>query len=191
MQTQKYCKSCDKEILAISEENKNKVNHVLHLLLTIVTVFIPIPFPGWWAIIWVILGFISMITPTWWRCSVCGGLAQLDKDTSKAFSDFGKDLSDFGKAWSFLIDVCKSVVRDWGKGPRKWQMPRTNKGIVEEHRNDFSTNEEDGCGESNYAVIDPVTGSEIKNLTRCKYIHPNISHEEWDKIADVKDRDQW
>ena len=90
MQAQKYCKSCDKEILAISEENKNKVNHILHLLLTIVTVFIPIPFPGWWAIIWVILGFISIITPTWWRCSVCGGLAQLDKDTSKACSDFSE-----------------------------------------------------------------------------------------------------
>jgi hypothetical protein len=92
MQTQKYCKSCDKEILAISEENKNKVNHVLHLLLTIVTVFIPIPFPGWWAIVWVFLGFISMITPTCWRCSVCGGLAQLDKDTSKLFTEIKNGL---------------------------------------------------------------------------------------------------
>jgi hypothetical protein len=60
-QSSKFCKDCDKQVLA----TRNGVNHVLHLILSIFTV-------GFWVIIWVLLIIRDLIVPGDWRCQVCG-----------------------------------------------------------------------------------------------------------------------
>lgn len=52
-----YCTQCNKQVLI----NKKGVNHILHLILTILTL-------GWWLIIWILLSI------SWgdWKCSQCG-----------------------------------------------------------------------------------------------------------------------
>lgn len=42
---------------------KERINHVLHLLLTLVTA-------GLWLVVWVVLGLLSMLRP--YRCRACG-----------------------------------------------------------------------------------------------------------------------
>jgi hypothetical protein len=56
-QTRRYCPSCQTEVLAI----KPTPNHILHLLLSIVT-------GGLWLIFWLMLSF-KVET---WRCARCG-----------------------------------------------------------------------------------------------------------------------
>lgn len=55
----KYCKHCDKQVLATGE----KPNHILHLLLTLVTA-------GLWIIPWIIISGKSNLSR--YRCSQCG-----------------------------------------------------------------------------------------------------------------------
>lgn len=45
---------------------KQGVNHVLHLILTIITV-------GVWVVVWILLALMNGFTP--YRCSVCGKAA--------------------------------------------------------------------------------------------------------------------
>jgi hypothetical protein len=59
-QTQKYCSDCKADVLA----QRKGVNHILHLLLTIVT-------GGLWIIIWLVVMLASF---GGWRCSKCGKL---------------------------------------------------------------------------------------------------------------------
>ena len=61
-QTQKHCKSCQKQVLA----TKKGPNHILHLILTLVTV-------GAWVIVWILVSLFQ--DP--WRCSQCGQRLQL------------------------------------------------------------------------------------------------------------------
>ncbi len=56
-QQQKHCWSCKENVLA----TRKGTNHVLHLLLSIVTV-------GWWLIIWIIVS----IKGSSWMCPKCG-----------------------------------------------------------------------------------------------------------------------
>ena len=56
-QISKYCKNCDTNVLAI----RQSPNHILHLLLSIVTC-------GWWLIVW----FLVSIKMGGWQCSRCG-----------------------------------------------------------------------------------------------------------------------
>jgi hypothetical protein len=58
-QTQKYCKYCEDYVLATRRET----NHILHLLLTLIT-------GGIWFIIWII---VAMNTDKW-RCTQCGSI---------------------------------------------------------------------------------------------------------------------
>ncbi len=53
----KYCKRCNKHILA----QRKGTNHILHLIITILTI-------GFWAIIWIGVG----IKFGGWQCSHCG-----------------------------------------------------------------------------------------------------------------------
>lgn len=55
--TSRFCKCCQKQVLAI----RPGTNHVLHLLLSLVTM-------GFWVIIW----FLASIKFGGWRCSQCG-----------------------------------------------------------------------------------------------------------------------
>jgi len=55
--TQKFCKSCDKNILA----ERKGTNHILHLLLCFFT-------GGIWIPIWI----LHSIRIGGWRCPVCG-----------------------------------------------------------------------------------------------------------------------
>ena len=55
-----YCKQCQKQ-MRIEKQNPN---HILHLLLTIIT-------GGFWGIIWLLLSLDLMMRS--WICPVCGG----------------------------------------------------------------------------------------------------------------------
>lgn len=56
-QNSKFCKRCQKHTLV----QRPSTNHVLHLLLTIVTA-------GLWLIIWM----LSIVKIGGWRCTQCG-----------------------------------------------------------------------------------------------------------------------
>lgn len=56
--TGKYCRNCNKNVMA----QKNTPNHILHLLLTIVTA-------GVWSIVWLI---ITLSSAGGYRCTQCG-----------------------------------------------------------------------------------------------------------------------
>lgn len=64
-----YCKSCQKNVLM----RRQGTNHILHLLLSIVTC-------GFWVIIWI----LTSIKVGGWKCPNCGGNA-----TKKGSSAFG------------------------------------------------------------------------------------------------------
>lgn len=51
------CPNCKKRVLV----QRKGTNHVLHLLLTIVTL-------GWWLIVWI----LASVKIGGWRCSQCG-----------------------------------------------------------------------------------------------------------------------
>ena len=57
-QTRRFCKTCGENRLAV----RTTPNHVLHLILTILTA-------GLWAIVWVI---VSVVSAGNFRCSQCG-----------------------------------------------------------------------------------------------------------------------
>ena len=57
--TSMFCESCDSQVLAV----RPGTNHVLHLLLSIVT-------GGLWIIVWILLS----VRVGGWRCSRCGRL---------------------------------------------------------------------------------------------------------------------
>jgi rubrerythrin len=57
--SQRYCPVCRKNVLAIRQD----INHIVHLLLTIITC-------GIWAIFWI--GFAVDQTGWPWRCPNCG-----------------------------------------------------------------------------------------------------------------------
>ena len=64
--TSKFCKKCDKQVLAVRTD---VVNHILHLILSIFTV-------GFWIIIWLLLiirDWVGSATGlSSWKCSFCG-----------------------------------------------------------------------------------------------------------------------
>lgn len=57
-----YCPNCQENVLGV----RKGTNHVLHLLLSIITF-------GIWIIIWILVS----IKIGGWRCSVCGGILPL------------------------------------------------------------------------------------------------------------------
>ena len=57
-QCQMYCKGCQRAVLA----QRPKVNHILHLLLSILTA-------GIWIIVWIL---VSALHLGGWKCSGCG-----------------------------------------------------------------------------------------------------------------------
>lgn len=56
-----HCKHCDRDVMV----RRKGTNHILHLLLSIVTV-------GIWIIMWILLS----IKIGGWRCSICGRKAR-------------------------------------------------------------------------------------------------------------------
>ena len=56
--TQKHCSTCGDSVLA----QRPGINHILHLLLTIVT-------GGIWAIVWILVAIFKF---GGWRCTQCG-----------------------------------------------------------------------------------------------------------------------
>lgn len=62
--TRKFCPNCK----AHKRFEKEGINHVLHLLLSIVTF-------GVWSVVWILLGLISIAKP--YRCAECGYAARL------------------------------------------------------------------------------------------------------------------
>lgn len=58
-QASQFCYVCDQQRLF----QKPRINHVLHLILTLVTV-------GLWGIVWIILGISNSAKPL--RCTACG-----------------------------------------------------------------------------------------------------------------------
>lgn len=57
---QRHCKTCQQK----RPFERTGLNHLLHLLLTLVTA-------GLWLIIWIVLGIFNCFTP--YRCRFCGG----------------------------------------------------------------------------------------------------------------------
>ena len=60
IETSKFCKTCNKQVLA----RRKGVNHILHLILSLCTV-------GFWVIIWILVVISNIIRVGEWRCSVC------------------------------------------------------------------------------------------------------------------------
>jgi len=58
-QRRHYCKTCGQSRLF----TKQSVNHVLHLILSVLT-------GGVWVVIWILAGLASLLTP--FRCTDCG-----------------------------------------------------------------------------------------------------------------------
>lgn len=84
-----YCQNCKKQVLIL----KKDVNHLLHLILTIIT-------GGIWLIIWMVVGSGGD-----WRCSLCGNKVKqgsTEKETNK--SGFKK----FAIVFVFLLIVIAS-----------------------------------------------------------------------------------
>lgn len=76
IQTSHYCATCQRQTL----HSKERVNHVLHLILSVLTV-------GLWVIVWAILGASNSAERT--RCTVCGskpGLGSAKHEIAAAFS---------------------------------------------------------------------------------------------------------
>lgn len=83
--SQKYCNNCDKNVLAV----RKSTNHILHLLLSLLTV-------GLWIPIWILLS----IRMGDWRCTVCGKILflnfplsqnnQVDKTKSLEYEDLSE-----------------------------------------------------------------------------------------------------
>jgi len=62
VKTQRFCEQCDKSVLA----EKKGVNHILHLILSAITV-------GVWIVVWLLLIiFKGMGMGSQWRCPDCG-----------------------------------------------------------------------------------------------------------------------
>ena len=61
-----YCDDCDRYVRASKEKT---VNHVLHLLLTVLTC-------GLWAVIWLLAGAASLSER--YRCPRCGNVVHAD-----------------------------------------------------------------------------------------------------------------
>jgi hypothetical protein len=75
IQTSHYCATCQRQTL----HTKERVNHVLHLILSVLTV-------GLWLIVWGALGLGNSAERT--RCTVCGskpGLGSLKHEVATAF----------------------------------------------------------------------------------------------------------
>jgi hypothetical protein len=62
-QTQLYCPNCEGLVLA----QKREINHILHLILVILTV-------GIWVIVWFLLLMAHDNDSKSWRCQHCGNL---------------------------------------------------------------------------------------------------------------------
>lgn len=60
IQTQKYCRTCGQKRLFV----KPGTNHILHLLLTVITL-------GCWIVIWILDGLCHALSRG--RCTQCGG----------------------------------------------------------------------------------------------------------------------
>ncbi len=58
-QSSGFCSHCEKKVLAV----KDKVNHVLHLILSLCTI-------GLWSWIWLILWIVNLCKS--YRCTKCG-----------------------------------------------------------------------------------------------------------------------
>lgn len=59
IQSRRYCPNCGCDVLALS----NSVNHVLHLILSVLT-------GGLWLLVWVLMA--ARVKD--WRCSRCGAI---------------------------------------------------------------------------------------------------------------------
>jgi len=75
-----FCKNCDKSTLHITE----RPNHVLHVILSIISV-------GIWIPVWFILSFFSRMNNVG-DCTVCGGLSNELPKPSKGSHSFGYSL---------------------------------------------------------------------------------------------------
>ena len=64
--TQKFCKSCNRNVLA----ERKGTNHILHFLITVILGIFTM---GIGAIIWIIIWILATIKIGGWRCSNCGG----------------------------------------------------------------------------------------------------------------------
>ena len=63
--TQKYCKACEKNVLA----ERKGTNHILHFLITVVLGIFTM---GIGAVIWIIIWILLTIKIGGWKCSQCG-----------------------------------------------------------------------------------------------------------------------
>jgi hypothetical protein len=75
VQTSHYCATCGRQTL----HTKERVNHILHLILSVLTA-------GLWIPVWIFLGATNSAERT--RCSVCGskpGLGTLKHNAREAF----------------------------------------------------------------------------------------------------------
>lgn len=73
IQSRRYCPNCQSDVLAVS----NSVNHVLHLLLSILT-------GGLWLLVWLLMA----ASVKDWRCSRCWAIT-VDSDYRRVWAAEG------------------------------------------------------------------------------------------------------
>ena len=78
-ETSKFCKTCNKQVLA----RRKGVNHILHLILSLFTF-------GIWVIIWILVVVKNIVVVGEWRCSTCGKICWTIGETSATVADIFK-----------------------------------------------------------------------------------------------------
>jgi hypothetical protein len=79
IETSKFCKACNKQVLA----RRKGVNHILHLILSLLTF-------GIWVIIWILVVVKNIVVVGEWRCSTCGKICWTIGETSATVTDIFK-----------------------------------------------------------------------------------------------------
>ena len=82
IETSKFCKTCNKQVLA----RRKGVNHILHLILSLFTF-------GIWVIIWILVVVKNIVVIGEWRCSTCGKICWTIGETSATVADIFKPKS--------------------------------------------------------------------------------------------------
>ena len=89
------CSKCQKKTLHIEQ----KMNHILHLLLSIVTA-------GVWIIVWVILAILHSNKP---QCTICGHNKGLINDTIAEIKNTDKNVKE-EKSSSVFVKILKFLT---------------------------------------------------------------------------------
>jgi len=112
-----FCSHCEKQVLV----RKKRTNHVLHAILSIITV-------GTWIIIWLLCGWACARKP--WRCTICGEKSKKVRDGGDMLKVVGKH-SKKKRLKKEKMDIIKEKIDASEEAKERWAKAR-EEGIEEE-----------------------------------------------------------